>query len=347
VIAYQLHGEQDLRVEDIPVPDVGPGDVKVRIAHNGICGSDLHFFYASARDGWPRPRHIGHEASGVVTEVGSAVTDVAVGDRVCLYPIDSCGSCRQCIADYPVLCEVFDRSVSTIGCGAPIGGLAEFCVVPSRLIIPLPDELSLAEGALVEPLAVGTTAVQRAQIAANNAHIVILGGGPIGIGIVLALEALGISQFIVVEPTASRREALHKLTTAQIIDPTTEDVASTVRTWSGDHGADVVFECAGVPASLDCAFAVVRKRGKIVLIGLFEKTYTLLPNPVAVKEITIVGHNGSTKKGFRTVIQWMVEGRIPTEQWVRHVPFDRTVEEGFEPLRKGEQIKILIDLPPS
>ncbi|MFI0446595.1 alcohol dehydrogenase catalytic domain-containing protein [Actinomadura sp. 6N118] len=344
MIAYQLHGEKDLRLQEVPVPEVGPEEVKVRVAHNGICGSDLHFYYASSRSGWTRPRAIGHEFSGVVTEVGSQVTDVSVGDRVCVYPIDSCGQCSQCESDYPVLCEVFDRAVSTIGCGSPIGALAEFAVVPSRLIIPLPDELSLTQGALIEPIAVATTAVQRAQLD-KDSHVVILGGGPIGIGVVLALEALGLRQFVVVEPSPSRRVALQTLTQARIIDPTTEDVAGAVRAWTDGRGADVVFECAGVQASLDSGFAVLRKRGKLVLIGLFEKAYELLPNPVALNEVTIVGHNGSTVHAFHTVIQWMAEGRVPTDSWVKHIPLADSIEAGFEPLRRGEEIKILVDMP--
>ena len=344
MIAYQLYGERDLRLEEVAVPEVGPGDVKIRVAHNGICGSDLHFYYASSRSGWTRPRAIGHEFSGVVTEIGFEVSDVAVGDRVCVYPIDSCGECGPCKADYPVLCEVFDRRVSTIGCGSPIGALAEFAVVPSRLIIPLPDELSLAQGALVEPIAVATTAVQRAELD-KNSRVVVLGGGPIGIGAVLALEALGVPDFAVVEPAPSRREALRALTQARIIDPSTEDAADAVRAMTDGRGADVVFECAGVAASLDSGFAMLRQRGKIVLIGLFEKAYEFVPNLAALNEITIVGHNGSTKHAFHTVIQWMAEGRIPTESWVKHVPLADSVEAGFEPLRRGEEIKILVDLP--
>ncbi|MGI5129920.1 alcohol dehydrogenase catalytic domain-containing protein [Pseudonocardia sp. CA-107938] len=345
MIAYQLHGEQDLRREEVPVPEVGEGEVQVRIAHNGICGSDLHFYYASAQSGWPRPRAIGHEFAGTVTAVGPGVTDTAVGDRVCVFPIDSCGECRQCRADYPVLCEVVDRSVSTIGCGSPIGAMAEYAVVPNRLIIPLPDELTLAQGALVEPIAVATTAVQRAEIG-RDTRVAVLGGGPIGIGAVLALEALDVEQFVVVEPSPARRTALQTLTKARIVDPSTEDAAAEVRALTGGHGVDVVIECAGVPASLDSAFAMVGKRGKIVLIGLFEKPYeSFSPNPVALMEVSVVGHNGSTKHAFRTVLQWMREGRIPTDSWVRHVPFDEAVDAGFEPLRRGEEIKILVDLP--
>lgn len=346
MISYELYGPRDLRLEDVPVPEVGPTDVKVRIAHNGICGSDLHFYFAEPRTGWSRPRHIGHESSGVVTEIGAEVGDVAVGDRVVIYPIDSCGECQQCTDDYPVLCTVFDRKVSTIGCGSPVGTLAEFAVVPSRLIIPLPEPLSLAQGALVEPLAVSATAVLRAELA-PHAKSVVLGGGPIGIGVVLALQAAGSGDFVVVEPSPSRREALQKLTPARVLDPTSEDVAGYVSGWTDGIGADVIFECAGVQASLDSALTTVKNRGKVILIGLFESAYTMVPNPWALREITIQGHNGSTKHGFRTVMQWMVEGRIPTDSWVNHVPYENAVEDGFDRLRTGELLKVLVDLPPA
>ncbi|WP_338889241.1 alcohol dehydrogenase catalytic domain-containing protein [Rhodococcus sovatensis] len=343
MISLQLHGEQDLRLEDVQVAEVGKGDVKIKVAYNGICGSDLHFYYAASRSGWSRPRNIGHEISGVVAEVGSDVSDVSVGDRVSVYPIDSCGSCVQCVDGHPVLCEVLDRSVSTVGCGSPIGGMGEYCVVPNHLIIPLPDGLSLAQGALVEPIAVAATAVERAQLKADSV-VVVSGGGPIGIGAVLSLEAMGITNFVVSEPSEARRAALTNLTSARVIDPTSEDLPAIVRELSGGRGADVVLECAGAGAAFDAALAIVRKRGKIVMIGLFEKPYQLLPNGIALNEISIVGHNGSTQDVFRTVMRWMEEGKIPTDSWVTYVPLAESVEGGFEPLRRGEEIKVLVDI---
>lgn len=343
MISYQLHGEQDMRLEQVDVAPVGPTDVKIRVAFNGICGSDLHFYYAGARTGWTRPRNIGHEISGTVTEIGNDVTDVEIGDRVCVFPIDSCESCQRCTAGYPVLCEVVDRSVSTIGCGSPIGGMGEFCVVPSRLIIALPDKLSLSDGALIEPLAVAATAVQRAALSPDDI-VLVSGGGPIGIGTVLALEAMGLTNFVVSEPSEARQHALKKLTTARVVDPVNEDLPSIVRELSGGRGVDVIFECAGAGASLDAALTVVRQLGKVVLIGLFEAPYQLIPNAVALNEITMVGHNGSTKEAFRTVIGWMEQGKIPTDSWVKHVPLAESVEHGFEPLRRGEAIKILVEV---
>jgi (R,R)-butanediol dehydrogenase/meso-butanediol dehydrogenase/diacetyl reductase len=121
-------------------------------------------------------------------------------------------------------------------------------------------------------------------------------------------------------------------------------VAATVREHTGGLGADVIFECAGVPASLQSAIGAVRQRGKIVLIGLFEKTVELTPNFLALNEITVLGHNGSTRTGFETVIRWIAEDKIPTDPWVHHVPFGKCVAEGFDPLRRGEHIKVLVDV---
>ncbi|MDO0916658.1 alcohol dehydrogenase catalytic domain-containing protein [Streptomyces sp. DT2A-34] len=340
MITYQLHGQEDLRLEEVVTPPVGPTEVKVRVAHNGICGSDLHYYYLP--DGIiTRPRFIGHEFSGIVAEVGAEVKDIAVGDRVCVFPIISCGSCSECRSGYPVLCEVLDRDVSTVGCGAPIGALSEYCVVPGSVVVPLPDDISLAQGAMVEPLAVGATAVQRSG-ARLGQRIAVLGGGPIGIGVALALNALGIDDVVVVEPSEQRRALLAKLTTAQVLDP--EEVTADARFTAGG-GADIVFECAGVPASLYSAYELAGKRGHIVLIGLHEKPSQFPPPQVFVKEVTVVGHNGSNIEAFHTVIDWMQNGLIPTEGWVTHVPWTDVVTHGLEPLRRGELLKVLIDLP--
>lgn len=341
MLAYQLLGSQDLQQRDVPVPELGADDVKVRVAYNGICGSDLHFYYAA--EGWRRPLNIGHEISGVVEEVGSSVADLKTGDQVCVFPIDSCGDCNACRDGFPVQCSVLDRTVSTVGCGSPIGGLGEFCVIPRHLAIPLTADLTLAQGAMVEPLAVSLTAVQRSGVQSGQTAVV-LGGGPIGIGAFLALRASGV-RAVVVEPSMERRAALVRLGAEMVLDPSTDDVGSMVRSMTDGRGADAVFECAGVEATFNAAIELVKNRGSIVLIGLFEHPVTFNPTRPLLREIRWIGHNGSTPQVFRDVMEHMQAGRFPTDSWVTHVPWSDIIDGGFERLRQGQLLKVLVEAP--
>src|SRR5207302_375093 len=178
MLAARLHGNRDLRVEQMPEPEGVPGgQVRVRPEWCGICGTDLHEYahgplYTPAEN---LPQVIGHEFSAVVTEVGDGVTNVQVGDRVAVLPHVFCGSCYFCVRGRQGLC----RSLQLTGVTWPWGGLAEQAVVPSYQAIPLPDEVSFEQGAILEPLASVVHAVERSGLKPGGS-VLITGAGPIG-----------------------------------------------------------------------------------------------------------------------------------------------------------------------
>ena len=150
MLASLLHGVEDLRRDEVEEPAPGPNEVKLRVSHNGLCGTDLaYFFERGPRTDGPQP--LGHEFSGVITEVGPGVPATRVGECVCVCALLSCGHCVECRAGLTNLC--LEIGVGGIGCGADRGGLAEYVVVPTELALTLPAGLSLADGALVEPMA--------------------------------------------------------------------------------------------------------------------------------------------------------------------------------------------------
>ncbi|MDX2676720.1 zinc-binding dehydrogenase [Streptomyces sp. NY05-11A] len=342
--AYRLFGQHDLRLVDEPDLPLKPGEARLRMAHVGVCGTDLHYYYAPDNAGIDRPRHIGHELSATVIEVASDVTSVDVGDRVAVFPLLSCGACGECRAGYPVSCEQVDRKVSTVGCGAPIGGLAEHTVIPSDLAMRLPDSVTLLQGALIEPLAVATAAVLRSHLSKDSVAVV-TGAGLIGSGCALALRASGVSKVVVVELSEERRKSLAEVEGLTILDPVNDDVVGIVPSLSGGSGADAVFECAGSPKAMDLAFSVARNRGRLVIIGLHERPYRMNTLLALFKELTIQGHSAYSRAAFETVIAWMTQGLLPVERWVTRVAFDRIVEDAFEPSRQGQLIKAVIDIP--
>ena len=203
--AAVFHGPRDIRLEDVAEPSVRPGSVKVKVDWCGICGTDLHEYLAGPIfippmgsphpiTGETLPVTLGHEFAGSVVEVASDVDDVAVGDSVAIEPVYRCGACPACRRGATNLCE----QLGFFGLMGGGGGMSEYAVMPSYMIHQLPGELSLEQGALVEPIAVGLRAVRRAGLVAGQSAAV-FGAGPIGAVTMQCLKALGAGQIIAVE----------------------------------------------------------------------------------------------------------------------------------------------------
>ncbi len=348
MLAARLHGNQDLRLEEIEEPEPGPGQVKLRVAHNGLCGTDVHEYFTgplavskvpNPLTGAVLPQILGHEFAGVVTEVGSGVQGIAPGERVCVEPIYTGGKCAGGRSGLPNLC----KQITSHGIAAPGGGLSQYTVVPRSFVHLLPDTLSLAQGALVEPMSVAFNGVLRSGIQRGGTAVV-FGAGPIGVGVFLGLRAIGVTKVIVVEPSPSRRAAIEGLGATDVLDPRSADVAAEVirRT---DGGANAMFDCAGVSETFATALRVAAPRGRLVIIAVFEKDVSFNPTQVLPGEVEIVGSVGYAPGVFERVIDLMAKGHYPTSGWVEHIALQEVISGGFEALRRGERVKVLVDLP--
>ena len=216
--AARFHGKEDLRIEEVPEPSPGPGQVKLRNAFAGICGSDLHFFFYPESlpfsldephplTGATLPQILGHEFSGTVVEIGEGVTAVQVGDRCAVFPLAvSCGECAACRRGLPFSC----RLMGSLGSNVEGGGLSEFTVCDASKAHVLPDGVDLRMGALVEPMAVGWHAASRSGAEPGGSALV-AGAGPIGIGAWFAFKARGVEKVLVSEPSADRRAIMGAL----------------------------------------------------------------------------------------------------------------------------------------
>jgi (R,R)-butanediol dehydrogenase/meso-butanediol dehydrogenase/diacetyl reductase len=351
MLAAILHGPLDLRFENVLTPEPGPGDVQVRVAHNGICGSDLHNYYRGFGAD-PRPQILGHELAGVVTAVGDATTDVATGTRVAVRPTWGCTACPQCRVGVPHLCpnrtsfstnkltaDPETRSFTTSH-GA---GLSEYVVVPRQCIVPLAGNLSLGQGALTEPVSVAYNGLLRAGAAPGKSALVV-GAGPIGIGAFLGLRAMGVEQIIISEPSAERRSAIEALGAETVLDPTAIDLPRTVKELTGGLGADAVIEAAGTPRSFASALDSCAPHGRVTLIALFEQAPKLEPWDLILRELDVVGAIGYNRSTFEHVHDLMAAGHYPTDGWVEHVGYDDLVP-AIDELRRGARMKLLVDLP--
>ncbi|CAN9266324.1 hypothetical protein CUC08_Gglean005385 [Alternaria sp. MG1] len=343
--ALRFHGQNDLRYEKIPIPQVKAGQVKVKPAWVGICGSggaNLCPTTPHPITGETVPLTFGHEFSGTVEEVGDGVTDYKPGDRVVIQPIiydDTCGACEEGLQN----CCWSNGFIGLSGWG---GGLADHIVVPTSTLYHLPDNVPLEIGALVEPLAVGWHAVKISPFKKGEVALV-LGGGPIGISTILALKANGCDRIIVSEVSRKRQEFARKFGAHYIIDPTKEDLAKRCRELTGGKGVHVVYDCAGVQAALNQAVHATRARGCIVNIAIWEKPCTIFTNDFNFKERTYMGIATYEIGDFQEVIDALSRGDMdPKEMITQRISLTEVEEKGFKSLinDKDNQVKILVEV---
>jgi (R,R)-butanediol dehydrogenase/meso-butanediol dehydrogenase/diacetyl reductase len=347
--AARFHGRGDIRVEDVPAPRVGPGQVEVSVDWCGICGTDLHEFLEGPifipQEGAPHPITgselpvvMGHEFAGVVSAVGSGVTGVREGDRVAVEPYYVCDECVACTAGRYNIC----RKLGFVGLSGQDGGFAERCVVDARWVHPLGD-LPTDIGALVEPLAVGYHAVRLSGLRPGGTAAV-FGAGPIGLVTAAALKAAGAGKVVVVEPAAARKAKAAGAGADEVLDPTGTDVPDAIRDLTAGAGADVAFECAGVDAVLAAAIGSVRPGGTVVNVAIWGHVPKVAMNDLVLSEVSVIGSLAYCGDHADT-IALLRDGKVDAEQFITgRIGLADLVDGGFRELidNKEENVKILV-----
>lgn len=345
--AARYYGVRDVRLEDVPTPTPQAGQVLVKVAHNGICGSDLHEYYSAPTfiptqphplTGISVPVVLGHEFCGTIVEVGDGVDAGLLGQNAAARPTYSCGECVSCQRGLGNIC----RKLGFHGLSGPGGGLSELTALPVDMVHPLPDSVTLELGALVEPMAVGHHAIRRVELAPDDLAVIV-GAGPIGIGLWFALKASGHERVPVSETSFERRSAITALGAQHVIDPRSTSLADTVAELSGGIGATAVFDAAGVGAAIGDSVPLLAPRGSIVVVGIHEKPFDFNPTTLILQEVNVIGSIVYSPQDYDEVIANMADGRYDTKGWVDHIPLD-TLLDGFDDLRAGRKMKILVDL---
>jgi (R,R)-butanediol dehydrogenase/meso-butanediol dehydrogenase/diacetyl reductase len=343
--AAVYYGPNKVAIDDVPEPTPQPGTVKVRVGFNGICGTDLHEYYAGPifipTDPHPlthqqMPLVMGHEFAGVITDIGDGVTGWAAGDRVAVEPIYRCGHCPACRAgNYNICAQIGFHGLMSDG------GMAEYSVVPANMLHKLPDNVSLQLGALVEPMSVAYHAATLGDVTSGETAMV-FGAGPIGIGLWFALRGKGVDDTFVVEPSATRRNAIEALG-ARTLDPTAVDVGAFIADHTSGRGADAVFDAAGVAPAVETALACIGARRPMVSVAIYEKPLTTPLLNLVMNESRIQGSLCYTSADFQAVIALMAQGAYDTTGWVSEIGIDDVVDEGFEALHGGAKMKVLVN----
>lgn len=348
MLAARWHGRGDLRLEEIPEPSPGPGEVLIAVERCGICGTDLHEYHHGPLL-MPRRPHpftgrippvvMGHEFAGTILTRGPGVEALREGARVTVNPCLPCGECAQCAEGKTYLCP----RLGSIGFAAD-GAFASRVVCPAANCYLIADGLSAEGAALSEPLAACLHAWQRGDGRAGEA-VLIVGAGPVGLLLLQIARTRGAEEVFVVEPNPSRREAAEALGASAVFDPGANgDVARFLLHETG--GVPLVFECVGQPKALETALRAGGRGSRVVVVGLFAE-------PVPVDFLRLFAHEKSilascayTIEEMGSAVALLGKGEVVWEPIVSGtVRLANIVAEGFERLSGGpsDQIKILVD----
>ncbi|MBE6565336.1 MAG: alcohol dehydrogenase [Ruminococcaceae bacterium] len=279
-VFYQAN---DLRIMEIDRPVPKSDEVLVKVMACGICGTDVHIF--SGDEGcFPTPSGtvLGHEFSGVVEEVGSGVTDVKVGDRICVDPNQLCGSCSYCRSGIGHFCE----NMTGIGTGVN-GGFAQYCAVPASQVYRIADTTSFEAAAMVEPVACCVHGMDLCNISCGDT-VAVIGGGMIGMIMLQLAKLSGAGRLVMIEPVAEKRDIAKKLGADVCIDPIHENVKE-VLARNGIDRISCVIECVGKPATIEQAIDIAGKKAVVMMFGLTapNETISLKPFEVFKKELEL------------------------------------------------------------
>jgi len=343
------YGREDVRVEEVPEPpSPAIGEVKIKVHWCGICGSDLHEYLAGPifipveaphpLTGKKAPLILGHEFSGEIAEVGAGVTGIQVGERVTASASRSCGECFWCKRGETIICE---RNAAT-GMMAD-GAFAEYVNVPAYNIYKLPPDVSYEEAALTEPLSVGVHAMRKARIRPGD-NVVIVGAGTIGLATLQAARASGARKIMVAEMAEARKEYAKKLGATMVFDPNEVDIPEEVLKATEGVGADLGFECVGNPKTATLVLDSVRRGGKMVVLGVFERPTEINLNLCVFFEKEIIGSLGYNDE-FATVLSYLVDGRLQANPMITgKISLNDLLDKGFKELikNKDKNIKILV-----
>jgi L-iditol 2-dehydrogenase len=273
--------------EDVAEPEMRPEEVLVAVKACGICGSDVHGMDGSTGRRRP-PIIMGHEASGVITEIGRGVTGWTRGDRVTFDSTIYCGECEYCREGMINLCD--RRRVLGVSCEdyRQHGAFAEFVAVPPRILYRVPEGLAFEHAAMVEPFAIALHAVRRSPPALNDA-VVVVGAGMIGLALVQALSHSGCGKLIVLDVADDRLATAAKLGATHTINSGSQDGLSAIRGLTHGQGADVSFEAVGVTPTVDLALSCLRKGGATTLVGNVAPKIEFPLQVAVTRELTIHG----------------------------------------------------------
>lgn len=319
-----------LAFETLPDPAPGTGEVVVHVGRCGICGSDLHMTEDAAY-GCKHGDVLGHEFAGEVVALGKGAEGLTTGDLVSVIPLVSCGNCEHCRKGEVQWCSGF---------GLQGGGYAEYAVTRPNQCMKLPRDVSLADGAIIEPLAVALHGVNLSGLKQGD-RVLVLGAGPIGLAVAFWAKRMGAGAVAVQDIADHQRQrALDMGADMFVVDPV-DPVGSAERALGGK--ADIVFECVGIPGLIEQAVQQLRNRGTILLLGLCTRPDTFNSFAMLQKEVKLVTSAFFTRGEYEAALDALAAGAIEPRLLVTDTIALEDVPQVFESLKqRTSQCKVLI-----
>jgi (R,R)-butanediol dehydrogenase / meso-butanediol dehydrogenase / diacetyl reductase len=319
-----------LAVETVPDPTPNAGELVVKVGRCGICGSDLHMTEDPAY-GCKAGDILGHEFAGEVVALGKNTHGVALGDFVSVIPLASCGACDSCKTGDLAWCDHF---------GLQGGGYAEYAITKPNQCITLPKSASLADGAIIEPLAVALHGINMSGLKAGD-KILILGAGPIGLAVAFWARRKGASDVVVQDINEAQMARALQMGASGFVAEPADPIGSAERSLNGK--ADIVFECVGIPGLIAQAVDQVRKRGTILLLGLCTKPDTFNSFAMLSKEIRLITSAFFTRSDFEAALDALSAGAAEPRHLITDTISLSETPARFEALRhRTHDCKILI-----
>ncbi|MEM8959330.1 MAG: alcohol dehydrogenase catalytic domain-containing protein [Pseudomonadota bacterium] len=334
-IAAFYRGNKQFDVEPVASADPGPGEVAIRIAYCGICGTDMHVYHGNMDARVGLNRIVGHEMSGTVAAVGAHVDDVTVGEKVVVRPLDPCGDCPACVAGHRHLCH----RLKFLGLDTD-GAMQDFWVVPAHTVHRLPEGMQLDHAALIEPVAVACHDVRLSSLRAGE-DAVVIGGGPIGV--LVAMVAREAGGHVVISEVNPNRLAIARTLGFDVVNPVEEDLFAAIDARTGGKGADVVFEVSGTQPGVDAMTAVAATRARIVMVAIHATKPQIDLFQFFWRELKLIGARVYEPEDYEQAIALVSGGAIDADTVITDVSPLAEIQQAFEALdRSPTALKSLI-----
>lgn len=335
-LVYQ--GSKKLELLERPIPKPGKKEVLVRVKACGICGSDIHGYLGitGRRLGGVA---MGHEFSGIIEELGQDVERHSVGERVIVQPIDSCGNCQYCEQGNNNLC--YSRKL--MGVLDVQGAMAEYIVVPEKLLIPMPTNCSYEKGALSEPFAVAYAAVNKVE-SYENKTVLIIGAGTIGLCILKILKLRNPKKIIMSDLSNARLKHAREMGADEVVNPSADNFTERLYEITKGELCDITIEAVGVNSSVQQSIQALKKNGVTIWTGVSQHDVTIDMHEIVTFQRSIIGSMNYTHKEFEETVELLASERFETEELVSaRVSLDEA-EDMFMKIHQNpdEWIKVII-----
>jgi len=345
--AAVYYGPGDLRIEDRPLPEIGPGDILLKVGACAICGTDMRIFRHGHRGVKP-PQIVGHEISGTIAELGKEVRGYTVGEKVVVDPIVACGECYYCRRGMTNLCIPFKETTEAFGYYYP-GGFAEYMCIPEKAIrqgnlIRIKDDLALEEAAIAEPMACALNGQMLSQVGVGD-HVLIIGSGPVGCMHITLAKTLGATKVIISEIQEARLNLARQFGADVYVNPMQEDLKEAVMKATGGIGPSVVIIAAPARKAQEMALDLAANQARINFFGGLPKDdhmVNLDSNVIHYKELFIHGTSGATSLQINMCIELMAGKRVDASKLISKVISLDELPAMMVEAEKGNYLKIVV-----